>query len=419
MKVHTPFEPRDGDVTPLMPAKRALLVHQSVRPPGGANAVAAWAIQALRDDFSLTILTWNPIDSDALNRFYGTSIRQSDFEIIRPSAFIRSLRYADPDPQSVQPAAYMMRFCRKIRNQYDVVVATGSEEFDLGGPALLYIHHPDLGRFWGKYQDSGEKPLMRNLTNLLKGRTRLWILLSGFSLERLKRHTILTNSDWTGSKVEHVYGIATQTVYPPVAASNGLPWCEREQGFVASGRFDPKKRWDRVIRILGRVRREGAPVSLHLVGTPEPYGDGPGFYRVLRKMADENSEWVTLHENLSRDRLSELTGQLRYGIHAQIDEHFGLAPAEALMAGCIPFVHASGGQIEIPARDPRLCFVDDDDAVRKITAVVKDTDLQQELLGRLERQKELFTSARFMENFRCAALKCAAESQSGLDHVTI
>ena len=58
-----------------MRPRSILLVHQSLQPPGGANAVGAWVVEALKGEYALTILTWDPIDTRTLNhsrrRFLG------------------------------------------------------------------------------------------------------------------------------------------------------------------------------------------------------------------------------------------------------------------------------------------------------------------------------------------------------------
>ena len=103
-----------------------------------------------------------------------------------------------------------MRVCHRIRDRFDLVIGSAQEELDLGGRGLLYIHHPDLGRFWRRYVDCGGKPLITKLRYLLTGRTRPWMALSDFSVERLKQSSVLTNSDWTGLQVEGIYGVRGQ-----------------------------------------------------------------------------------------------------------------------------------------------------------------------------------------------------------------
>ena len=53
--------------------------------------------------------------------------------------------------------------------------------------------------------------------------------------------------------------------------------------------------------------------------------------------------WVAILLGLSREELLQLASRQRYGLHAMQDEHFGIAVGDMLRAGCLPFVHNSGG----------------------------------------------------------------------------
>jgi glycosyltransferase involved in cell wall biosynthesis len=341
------------------------------------------------------------VNTEEINYFYGTSLQPTDFVAISPHPLLRMMFKLDPDPGSLQPTAYLMRVCHRIRRQYDLVMGAAMEEMDLGGPGLLYVHYPELSRFRTTYRDRAGKPLAAKILRLLKGETRPWMILADYSFDRMKESAILTNSDWTASLVERVYGVKARTVYPPVLVSvAGRAWSQRSNAFLASGRYDSRKRLDWIISTLSQLRKRHPDVTLHLAGTKVEVGDGPKHYRLLRHLVDASSNWVKMHENISRRDLSQLAGQVRYGIHAQIDEHFGIAPAEMLMGGGIPFVHNSGGQVEISGRDPRLCFTTQEDAVEKITAVMRDECAQQAILESLAPRKIMFTCERFVEEIR-------------------
>ena len=71
-----------------------------------------------------------------------------------------------------------------------------------------------------------------------------------------------------------------------------------------------------------------------------------------------------------------LIPQHRYGIHGMTGEHFGIAPAELQLAGCLTFVPSDGGQTEIVEGDERVMYHDVDDAVRKISHVLSDAALE-------------------------------------------
>ncbi len=376
--------------------KKILLVQQKLRPPGGACGVAAWMLEALKHEYDLTVLSSEQVDLAGVNRFYGTSLVDSDLSVIRPNQLIRMGLGLDRSEGSIQPAAYLMRMCRRIRHGYDMVIAAGMEEMDLGGPGLLYVHYPHLARFWGKYSDS-----RAGLSGLLRRATRPWIILAGYSVERLRQTTMLTNSDWTRDRIYEAYRIRAQTVYPPVTAQHSEPWASRENSFVCTGRMHTRKRMDWVITMLHELRKRYGSIHLHLVGTRDEGSEAAKYYRALRGLVTANSKWVHLHEDLSRQGLLDLMGRSRYAIHALREEHFGIAPAEALMAGAIPFVHDSGGQVEIVGREPRLCYRDED-AADKIGAVLTNAELQASLRSFLAARRELFTVGRFMQEIRGA-----------------
>ena len=79
-----------------------------------------------------------------------------------------------------------------------------------------------------------------------------------------------------------------------------------------------------------------------------------------------------------------------------IDEHFGIAVAEMLRLGCIPFAHASGGPQETLGGLP-LTFADDEEALRLIADCLGDADRQRLLRTRLAERAERFAPERFMQ----------------------
>jgi glycosyltransferase involved in cell wall biosynthesis len=381
--------------------KQILLVHHDLSVTGGATAVAAWIVQALKDDFDLTILTWKSIDFGALNRFQGTALRDSEITILKPNAIVRAVLNLDRDYGSIQPVAYLMRMTHAIRKNYDLVIASGTEEMDLGGTGLVYVHFPDLARFWSRYHDCEGLPLWSKLLAIAKGKTRPWMIMAGYSVRRLKEATLLVNSDWTGDIVRRFYKLSATTLYPPATAgSNCREWDKRENEFLCIGRFTPAKRMDAVISILGYVREQQPDLKLHLVGLRAEQPDCRDYDRKLHELVHMNREWVSLHENVTRAELFELMGRMRYGIHANRDEHFGIAPDEMMVSGCIVFVHNSGGQVEIVDRDPRLCYDTDTEAVTKIARVAGSPVLQASILDSLATRQRMFRPEEFMRRLR-------------------
>jgi glycosyltransferase involved in cell wall biosynthesis len=78
------------------------------------------------------------------------------------------------------------------------------------------------------------------------------------------------------------------------------------------------------------------------------------------------------------------------------EEHFGIAVAEMVRAGCVVFVPDGGGQVEIVGQEDRLRYTSAADAVAKILQVMRDPDAQAALRGRLAARKDLFGAERFV-----------------------
>jgi len=82
------------------------------------------------------------------------------------------------------------------------------------------------------------------------------------------------------------------------------------------------------------------------------------------------------------------------------DEHFGIAVAEMVRAGCVVFVPATGGPPEIVGPEPALLFASPADAVQKIRAVLADAPLRGRLRAHLETRAPRFGTERFVARLR-------------------
>ncbi len=380
---------------------RVLVLHPRLEPVGGAEVVAAWAIQALARDHRVDVLTWSEPDFAALDRDYGTSLVGADIGVRRPPGWLRrafeGVQRLDRDPWSVQRFALLMRMTRRIRDRYDVVLSTYGEA-DLGGPGIQYVHQPWCGEPFQAIA-SADRSLAHRLRAVLGVRLRPWRLVSGFSFDRMRSNLTLANSEATAAALGRLYGIGSEILHPPVPpAPPGLPWAERENGFACIGRLVAAKRIDRILAVLERVRASGELVTLHVVGSPQ--AEEPEYGRDILRRASEAGAWVTVHAGLSRAELSGLLGRMRYGIHAMEDEPFGIAVAEMVQSGCLVFVPEAGGPREIVGEEPRLAFRNEDEAVERIVGMLRSTASRAEALAHLAERRRGFSAERFAEGLR-------------------
>jgi glycosyltransferase involved in cell wall biosynthesis len=225
------------------------------------------------------------------------------------------------------------------------------------------------------------------------------MLVADYSFDRMKANHTLVNSGWTGRLIKRVYGIDSTTVHPPAPGIfPPIAWEEREDGFVMMGRLAVSKRFDWCLKVLSAVRTRFPQVRMHVVG--RSYLEARDYPVYLRALAQANSSWVTLHEDISRTELAGLAARQRYGMHAFEDEHFGMAVAEMVRAGCIPFVHNSGGPPEIVGHDRRLIYESEEDAAQKIMQVLGDRAAQEDIRQRLALRKDFYSVETFVRAIR-------------------
>lgn len=380
-------------VATMVSRPRVLLVQPSINPPGGGNAVACWMLEALRTDYSVTLLTREMPDLEGANRVFGTSLTTGDLQVvIAPASATWLMTIARPVATlALLRDHLLLAHARRMATDFDVVI-TAHNESDLGRRSIQYVHfpkllaaRPDAGLRW--YQGPVAVGAYQSVC----------ALVTGFSGARMRQNITLVNSDWTGRLVRSRHGIEPVTLYPPAAGPFPLmPWRNRRRAFVCVGRIAKEKRIEAVINIVGRVRRVYPDVSLHIAGN----ADDRAYLARVQAAVQAASDWVTLDLDLPRDRLMHLMASCQYGIHGMRDEHFGMAVAELACAGTIPFAHNSGGPVEILGEDPRLLYEDDEDAVAKIGRLLADEALSEDLRARLAARAARFSSDSFVREFR-------------------
>jgi glycosyltransferase involved in cell wall biosynthesis len=109
---------------------------------------------------------------------------------------------------------------------------------------------------------------------------------------------------------------------------------------------------------------------------------------------------VSLDLDLPQRELAHVVASHRFGIHGMEGEHFGIAVAEMVNAGCIVFVPGSGGQVEIIDDCPDLTYTTRDEAVDKIAALLDDPVRQRTVRAQLAARRRRFSSEAFMQQMR-------------------
>jgi glycosyltransferase involved in cell wall biosynthesis len=370
--------------------KRILFVQLRIDSVGGAEGLAAWILEALKRDYRLTLLTWEPVDFAALNRFFGTELQPPEVEATTVKPWMVRLAKMFPTPMVRLRYLYLFMLARRQGERFDAVI-TAANEADLGPRGIQYVHFPEML--------SKETEALRwyHSSAAVRAYEAIGERLTGFSIDRMRRSLTLANSEFTARAVREAFGVEPLVVYPPaVGKFADVPWDQRKDGFVCIGRISGEKRIQLMIEILAAVRRAGPQVHLHVVGKlfDTDYLDS------IRRLVQASAPWVHLHENLSRPELAELISRHRYGIHAMQGEPFGMAVAELISGGCITFVPNRGGQVEIVGNDERLIYSSREDAVNKILRALREPDYQASLRNHVASRRSLFGAERFANRIR-------------------
>lgn len=348
---------------------------------GGAEAVALWMLEALKDEYDVTLFTFSKVNLKQLNLMYGTDLSKKTIKIraIAPQFLNPLSNFLGSNSKHFRQLSLhsVLRLLKAQQADYDLLISAYNA-VDLGKPGIQYIH-------WTGVVEAG------------KLAEKYYNKLSDFSIERLKENRSLVNSRSVARQVFQVYGVEATVVYPPVVIEAiDIPWEAKENAFICSGRLVEVKQPHKAIRILKAVREKGFDFKLYLTGG----GGGGGkqdYMRFLNQLIEENSDWVKLCKNLSYEDYSKILYNCKYGIHHK-QEPFGISVAEMVKAGAIPFVKCKGGQIEIVGQENQdLFFGTDENAVEVIVKVLSDSEKQKHLLRSLEKQKELFSTEAFMK----------------------
>ncbi|MCF2165495.1 glycosyltransferase [Halobacterium salinarum] len=353
-------------------------------------------MEALQDQYELSLLTVTKPDLSELNSFYGTSVENISIQRLDGTTISLVRAVSKPLPLDFKldglQWALLDRYAKTMQNRYDLMIST-RDEIAFKDRALQYIHMPTQAAILKNGRESlpgyvGSSSLIYKLYDSVRFK------VAGYDPTLVRTDRLLTNSKWTSSVIEDVYRTDSTVVYPPIdkRGFSSVDWDDREDGFVMIGRISPEKRILKAINIIRRLRECDENIHLHIIGATED----PSYLDKIRKMSNKSNS-IHIEGECSRRELINFIQSHKYGIHCKESEHFGMAVAEYVVGGSIPFVHNSGGQTDIVLNDDRLVYNTNDEAVQKAKDIISDEGQQRKIQEMLADSVERFSKQTFQQ----------------------
>lgn len=171
---------------------------------------------------------------------------------------------------------------------------------------------------------------------------------------------ILANSEFTRKWIMKYWDMDPKVLYPPVSDITAGMKLPRKNWISSLGRFftlGHGKKQEVLIEAFKKLHDAGhRNWELHLMGGVGEEPSSIAFVEELKKMAQGYP--VIFHLNAAQEEIKQVLAQSKIYWHAtgygedentnpMAFEHFGIAPVEAIEAGCVPVFYNGGGLKEI------------------------------------------------------------------------
>ncbi|MDL0145392.1 glycosyltransferase family 4 protein [Halobacterium salinarum] len=362
-----------------------VVAHRDLTKLGGGEAVCMTTLEALQDEHNVTLLTVEEVNSfSAINEYFNTSVSEINIEYIDPpiSGLEKIERCIEKSTNGkldyllniVYQSVYH-RYCIKSCGEADILISTW-DEITTQIPTIQYVHYPNRYYHLMPNDSIAVSGISRFSLRLYKALARKF---AGFNPSQLQEVDTVANSEYTATQFERWYNFRPEILYPPIDTTGLSPspdWEDRENGFIFLSRIHPCKNLHQIIDILSKIHEEQEDIHFHIIGPRDE--DAPQYYQEILSLSNEH-EFIQFEGEMHGEELEQMLKTHKYGISGNPEEQFGMAIAEMVAAGMIPFVPDGGDQRNIVNNQEKVVFNSFDDAVSKILEIHLDEELRKEV----------------------------------------
>ncbi|MBU6482742.1 MAG: glycosyltransferase [Nitrospirae bacterium] len=324
--------------------------HESLRLGGSQLVVANMAAQ-LSQHYAVDVIhSGQGYTLGSLAKAFGLDLARVNERIVSGS-----LGSFSPPGLRMGYLRRSLQLDRELTEPYDLFIYSGHRvpPFCSAKRGLVYCHFP--------FESHPDYDLPRTDRWESRGRLDRWIRLRGYTWlwnRRMRGYqTVLGNSNFTSGWIERRWERPSEVLYPPVAIEPAS--VVKENIIVSLGRFivtDGKNHALQLKAFREFLSTTGGNWRLCLIGFCTDLPQDREYLEMLK--TDSKDIPVTFVVNASREALWAYLASAKLYWHAtalgdesnvppERREHFGIATAEAMGAGCVPLVPMSGGQPEI------------------------------------------------------------------------
>jgi glycosyltransferase involved in cell wall biosynthesis len=370
---------------------KALITHFSFVTIGGAERVALKIAVYLREvmGMEVEVLCFDAPDEKKLASQFGLSSQDG----------IKFTELKSPFGISLQlfRIAHLHRVSRKIAGEFDLCISTYNEQ-DFGRPALQYVHHPifESRAVLRKYKIIPRENIIDRYGFLEPIYYGMLDFYSGSEVSARRKNVTLTNSGFMAGILEGCGYRDVNVLYPGFLELEGSvdgSGTKKHQIF-SLGRIEPDKHTTELVRLYKVLHEADPSLKLIVCGL----AGSADYLAEVKSLIHELNVPVELVLDQDRASVLRMIHESKYYINPKPYEHFGIATVEAIEAGCIPFVHNSGGNREIVSHEV-LRFEDAEELGRNFIQLMADEKLQTKIKTGLKSDLEKYSSATFFKLF--------------------
>ena len=360
---------------PLTKTRSVLLVFPPADAGNDGLAVAAWAVEALRDEHRLSVLAARAPDVASINQQFATTLRPDDYELLQATPRFGRVGSLVTRARVAAERAAVRRALKDLGPAFDVVLSLDGA-IDAGGRAIQYIHDPRPG------------------SRLDRAFDRVFAMPPVIDAAR---NLTLVSSYWTGVIFRQRYAAETITLYPPaICAPPLLPWSERDDAFICVAPRGNRDALREAVEIVALARERGNGTSLKIAA---PASDRSAV-SAARSLSRRHRGWAETAITPDAGGLRRLFARTRYAIVAAHGEPFGVDLASMVASGMVALAPHDAGAIEILDDDERLLYSSPDDAAAKIARILASERLSEHLHSKLAAQARALSPESFTAQLR-------------------